>query len=78
MAYILDLPRALPERTTRGGACLALGRMIVRAVRARTHTWMVRRTIDNLQRLDDRTLADIGMHRSEIESKVRELMPRYE
>jgi uncharacterized protein YjiS (DUF1127 family) len=78
MAYILDLPRVLPERSIRGGACLALGRMIVRAVRNRTHAWMVWRTVENLQRLDDRTLADIGMHRSEIEWKVRELMPRYE
>ena len=40
------------------------------------NAWMVWRTIDALQRLDDRTLKDIGMPRGEIEFRVRELMPR--
>ena len=77
MAFTLDLPRALPEHPVRGGACLALVRIIVRVVRNRIHAWMVWRTIENLQRLDDRILEDIGIPRSEIEFRVRELMPRH-
>jgi uncharacterized protein YjiS (DUF1127 family) len=72
MAYLLDLPRALPER--RIG--ITLIRIIIRALRNRIHAWMMWRTIDKLHRLDDRTLADIGIPRCEIEFKVRELMPR--
>jgi uncharacterized protein YjiS (DUF1127 family) len=73
MAYTLDLPRALPERPSRGRALI---HAIVRAVRNRIHTWMVWRTVDKLNRLDDRTLKDIGIPRGEIEFRVRELMPR--
>jgi uncharacterized protein YjiS (DUF1127 family) len=76
MAYTLDLPRALPERRIRSGAVLELLRILARAMRYRINEWMVWRTIDNLQRLDDRMLADIGIPRSEIEFRVRELMPR--
>lgn len=76
MAYTLDLPRSLPERRVRGGVFAALVRIPVRIVRNYVHAWMVWRTVDNLQRLDDRTLADIGIPRCEIEFRVRELMPR--
>lgn len=76
MPHILDLPRALPERRAGGGIGITLTRIIVRAVRNRIHAWMVWRTMDSLQRLDDRTLRDIGLPRGEIEFRVRELMPR--
>jgi|RhiMetdeSRZDD1v2_1073273.scaffolds.fasta_scaffold1358641_1 uncharacterized protein YjiS (DUF1127 family) len=50
----------------------ALGRLVVRSVRNGVNAWMMRRAIESLQALDDRTLADIGMHRSEIEHAVRQ------
>ena len=49
----------------------ALGHLIVRSARIGANAWMVRRAIESLQALDDRTLADIGLHRSEIEYAVR-------
>jgi len=58
MAYILDLPRSLPEHQARVGIGLRLIRFIVCAVHSRIHAWMVWRTVQNLQRLDDRTLKD--------------------
>jgi uncharacterized protein YjiS (DUF1127 family) len=75
MAYLLDLPRARPEQRT-GGIFGTLIRVIARTVRDHIHTWMVWRTMDKLNRLDDRTLKDIGIPRGEIEFRVRELMPR--
>ena len=54
----------------------ALGRFVVRSLRNGANAWMVRRTIESLQALDDRTLADIGLHRSEIEYTVRRQLTR--
>ena len=36
-----------------------------------TEGWMVKRTVDALHYLDDRTLKDIGITRSEVESPTR-------
>lgn len=35
------------------------------------HGWHLRRTIETLHALDDRTLADIGLRRDEIEAVIR-------
>ena len=45
----------------------ALGRVM----RERSEEWMMKRTVQSLRALDDRTLKDIGLSRSEIESCVR-------
>lgn len=76
MAYILDLPPALPERSLGSGARFAPWRFLSRVVRNGVHEWMVRRTIESLNALDDRTLKDIGIYRSGIESHVRQHMTR--
>ena len=41
-----------------------------RVIRIATEEWMVKRTVDALH-LDDRTLKDIGITRSEVDSPAR-------
>jgi uncharacterized protein YjiS (DUF1127 family) len=78
MSRTLDLPRATPESGRSAGAlCRAFGRLIARTVCNRVNAWMVRRTIESLHALDDRMLADIGLHRGEIEYVVRRQMARH-
>ncbi len=54
----------------------ALSHLITRSVRNHVNNWMVRRTIETLQSLDDRTLEDIGLTRGEIEYRVRRGLSR--
>jgi uncharacterized protein YjiS (DUF1127 family) len=78
------------ERSLVRGACVrgvmqALARGL-RALRSRgiplvrdlATKWVLRRAMRELHRLDDRTLADIGLTRGEIESAVRHGLPTRE
>jgi uncharacterized protein YjiS (DUF1127 family) len=44
---------------------------LIAVIRIGTEEWMVKRTVDALHDLDDRTLKDIGITRSEVESAAR-------
>ena len=46
-------------------------RTLIAVIRIPTEEWVVKRTVDALHDLDDRTLKDIGITRSEVESPVR-------
>lgn len=54
----------------------ALSHLIARTVHNHVNNWMVRRTIESLQSLDDRTLEDIGLTRGEIAYRVRRGLSR--
>ncbi len=75
------------ERSLVGGACVrgvmhafARGLRVLPSrgiplVRDLATKWVLRRAMRELHRLDDRTLADIGVTRGEIESAVRHGLP---
>ena len=46
-------------------------RTLIAVIRMPTEEWMVKRTVNALHYLDDRTLEDIGIPRSEVESSAR-------
>lgn len=72
MSTMLNFPPAIPDRARGGRAALRkLAQTVARAVRRGINAWIVRQCIRELQSLDDRVLADIGLTRSEIEFAVR-------
>ena len=69
MSRAIDLPSYAPERVNTN-AWRRCREALARVIRIATDEWMVKRTMDALY-LDDRTLKDIGITRSEIESSAR-------
>jgi uncharacterized protein YjiS (DUF1127 family) len=70
MSHTIDLPHAA-STPARAGAWRKFRAVLARIMRDRIEEWMVERTIHSLHALDDRTLKDIGITRSEIESCAR-------
>ena len=70
MSRAIDLPSYAPERVNTN-AWRRCREALARVIRIATDEWMVKRTMDALHYLDDRTLKDIGIMRSEIESCSR-------
>ena len=64
----IDVSHSAPEPVPVWGKCREA---FARVVRARIEEWMVRRAVKALHALDDRTLKDIGLTRSEIGSCAR-------
>ena len=70
MSRAIDLPSYAPERVY-ANAWRRCREALVRVIRTATEEWMVKRTVNALHYLDDRTLEDIGIPRSEVESSAR-------
>ena len=70
MSRAIDLPSYAPEPFY-PGAWRRCREALARVIRIATEEWMVKRTVDALHYLDDRTLKDIGITRSEVESSAR-------
>jgi uncharacterized protein YjiS (DUF1127 family) len=66
----IDIPLSAHD-AVHGGVWRRCREALARIVRNAAEEWIVRRAIDELYSLDDRTLRDIGLTRSEIESQVR-------
>src|SRR5262245_7397994 len=71
-AHVRTAPAAPASPYAWRRAAGALGHFVVRSLRNSANAWVMRRAIESLQALDDRTLHDIGLHRSEIEYSVRQ------
>ena len=70
MVFKFPTRNAAPAHTGRG-ALRRLKRAGARAVRNGVKAWMVRRSIRQLEALEDRALADFGMSRCEIGPRAR-------
>ena len=70
MSRAIDLPSYAPEPVY-PSACRRYREALARVIRTATEEWTVKRTMDALHYLDDRTLKDIGITRSEVESPAR-------
>lgn len=70
-------PSATAAHSQLGRVLHALGDGLDRAAAARRHRWQVRQTRRELQALDDRTLADIGVHRGNIADIAEQLAPPF-
>jgi len=68
MSRTIDLPHAAPAPVHAWRKCREA---LARVMRERIEERMVKRTIQSLDALDDRTLRDIGISRSEIMSFAR-------
>jgi uncharacterized protein YjiS (DUF1127 family) len=76
MSRTLDLPHSgsRPARFA-SPAWRKLSDIMSRMLRNALNEWMARRAVETLSGLDDRTLNDIGIRRSEIETRVRQHLP---
>jgi len=75
MSTVFQFPTAIPRPARTGRATWRLlARAVTRIVRKGVDAWQVRQSIRNLQSLNDRMLADVGISRSEIEPAARRHM----
>ena len=70
MSRAINLPSYAPEPVylSRWRRCREA---LARVIRIAIEEWMVKRTVEVLHSLDDRSLKDIGITRSEVEAAAR-------
>jgi uncharacterized protein YjiS (DUF1127 family) len=77
---IIDIHPGLKKRQFARGHAIVMApvaEFVARAIRRHVQAWLMRRAIASLRSLDDRTLADIGIYRFEIEAVVRREMAQH-